>query len=249
MIKQLAKNRAIKAILFDLDGTLIRVQMSKYIPRYIDGLAIYCSDLVKPKKFHQAMLDSIRILIQHGGDGLQTNEQRVFSTLQHQLAIPENQLRQCFDQFRCEGMAEMKDLVQPIPLAREIIEECRQLDVPLVLATNSVFPAFMIEARLQWGALDDSLFCHLTSFENSCYCKPHVGYFREISEHLGIAAEDCLMVGNDTSHDLAAMEIGMQTFLVDTWIVKRDGIAWSCDHQGDHAALQLFLRQRLGERD
>lgn len=243
--KQHADSKRPRAVLFDLDGTLLRVQMAEFIPRYIDGLAACCSDLVKPKKFQQAMLETIRMLIQSNGDGQMTNEQRVFSSLHERLAVPERLLRECFEQYRQGGLSNLRSLVKPIPLARAIVKECRSTGVPLVLATNPVFPKFMIDARLEWGELDRQIFSHLTCFENSCFCKPHPGYFSEIAEQLQFAPEQCLMVGNDTQHDLAAAAVGMQTFLVDTWIVQREGADWPCSHRGDHADLQNYLRAAL----
>ncbi len=246
MTKNSTGQRAqLKAVLFDLDGTLLRVQMAAFISCYVDGLAACCADLVTPKTFQQAMLGSIRMLVQCDGNGRETNERRVFSTLQERLAVPEKLLRERFDQYRRERVSELQPLVKPIPLARVILEECRQHGVQLVLATNPVFPRFMIDARLEWGELKGQSFCHLTCFENSRFCKPHAGYFQEILSQLQLNPEQCLMVGNDTQHDLAAAAVGMPTFLVDTWIVERDGPDWPCPQRGDHAALQTYLRDLL----
>ncbi|OEU71857.1 MAG: hypothetical protein BA864_09605 [Desulfuromonadales bacterium C00003093] len=239
------KNDSIDAILFDLDGTLLRVQMTEFIPQYIEGLAAYCRDWVKPRKFAKGMLKAIRELIQCDGDGMTTNEQRVFATLHQQLAVPEEALREAFSSYEQNGLESLRGLVKPIPLARKIIEECLAKNIPLVLATNPVFPEFMIRARLRWGGLADVGFQHLTSYENSCYCKPHAGYFSEVAEQLRVAPENCLMVGNDTSHDLSAAAVGMKTYLVDTWIVEREEAEWPCDNRGDHQALQCFLQQAL----
>ena len=236
----------IKAILFDLDGTLLRVQMSEFIPRYIRGLGDCCADLVKPKKFAKAMLTAIRGLLHYDGDGQVTNEQRVFSTLESHLGVAGDLLRERFQLYRQQGQAELAELVGEIPLAQVIVRECQQLGVPLVLATNPVFPAFMISARLHWGGLEQQPFSHVTSFENSCYCKPHAGYFSEIAAHLGVPEQNCLMVGNDTQHDLAAAAVGMQTFLVDTWVVEREGTEWPCVNRGDHLRLQAFLQSSFG---
>ncbi len=233
---------AIEAVLFDLDGTLLRVQMAEFIPLYIEGLAAHCQDYVAPGKFARVMRGAIRGLIQFSGDGQMTNEQRIYAILQEQLAIPETVLRDSFKSFAASGLTSLQGLVRPIPLARQILAECHTQQLPLVLATNPVFPEFMIQARLQWGALGDIDFQHLTSFENSYYCKPQAGYFQDIAAVLGVAPERCLMVGNDTSHDLAAAAVGMKTFLVDTWIVEREEADWPCEHRGDHGALQRFLR-------
>ena len=62
---------------------------------------------------------------------------------------------------------------------------------------------------------------------------------------VGLPPERCLMVGNDTTQDLSAAAIGIETFLVDTWVVEREGGAWDSDHRGDHSALQRFLQARF----
>ena len=142
-------------------------------------------------------------------------------------------------------MVELQALVRPIPLAKLIVKDCLQQNIPVVLATNPVFPDFMIRARLAWAGLGEFSFAHVTSYENSCYCKPQPGYFTEIADQLGIAPEHCLMVGNDTQHDLAAAAVGMQTFLVDTWVIERAGTPWPCEHRGDHLVLRQFLQKRF----
>ncbi len=238
---QAEQNQQIKAILFDLDGTLIRVQMSEFIPRYLKGLAAYCVDQAKTEIFIRTLLQSIRDLIHTEGDGLQTNEERVCHWMEEKLALPRAILQESLLRFKQNGIDGLQSMVHPIPLAQQIVRECRLKEIPLVLATNPVFPKFMIQARLSWAGLKEDDFCYLTSYENSSYCKPQAGYFSEVVNRLGVAAESCLMVGNDTSHDLAAVAIGMQTYLVDTWLVERDGPKWPCENRGDHADLQRFL--------
>ena len=70
----LKQKRNIKAVLFDLDGTLLRANMKKFIPQYIRELSAYCVDLVEPKKFEKTLLQAIRDLIHTEGDGYMTNE-------------------------------------------------------------------------------------------------------------------------------------------------------------------------------
>lgn len=236
---------AFDAILFDLDGTLLRVEMTEFIPRYVEGLAEYCRDYAKPKTFARAMLGSIRDLLKNAGDGVQTNEARVCSYLHRELALPEAALQETFRQFAANHLDSLAEMVKPIPLARMILQQCLQQHVPLVLATNPVFPEFMIKARLCWGGLDDVPFKFLTSLENSHYCKPQAGYFLDILEHLGVAPERCLMVGNDVEQDMAASAVGMKTFLVDTWLAGGRVAAAVYDSRGDHGQLQKFLQEQF----
>ena len=94
MQKHQVDSSCFDAIFFDLDGTLLRVQMTEFIPRYIDSLAEYCRDYADPKRFAHTMRNAIRGLISESGDGLQTNEQRFYSWLQRELAIPEHVLHE-----------------------------------------------------------------------------------------------------------------------------------------------------------
>ncbi len=240
-----SKNKPIEAVLFDLDGTLLRSRMTELIPRYVEGLAADCVDFVKPKRFIKAKISAIRELIQTAGDGSLTIEERLYAIMQRELGLPPARLQQSLDHFQSHELASLQELVRPIPLAKQILLECREQGVPLVLATNPVFPRFMVQARMDWGEIDGGFFRSITTYENSRFCKPQAGYFLEIAAFLGVPPEHCLMVGNDLNHDLAAVAVGMETFLVDTWLVERGDPAWPCAQRGDHQQLQEFLRANL----
>ena len=134
MQNQQVDSSCFDAIFFDLDGTLLRVQMMEFIPRYIDTLAEYCRDYADPKRFAHTMRDAIRALISESGDGLLTNEQRFYFWLQRELDIPEQALRNGLLRFANEQIDSLRELVRPIPLARQILRECQAHGVPLVLS-------------------------------------------------------------------------------------------------------------------
>jgi len=234
----------IQAVLFDLDGTLLQVEMSAFIPRYVAGLAGCFDDLIVPKKFNRAFLNGIRELFV-GSTAGDTNEERLLAVLQNDLAITREEFRLRLARFRDEGADDLADLVSGIPEAKKVVELCRSRGLKLVLATNPVFPMFMIDARKRWSGLDETSFDHVSSFENSRYCKPRQAYFEEVAEAIGVAAEQCLMVGNDSNHDLAATSAGMTTYLVDTYLVERPGRRWPSDYRGNHSELLTFLRNHL----
>ncbi|WP_321369595.1 HAD family hydrolase [uncultured Desulfuromusa sp.] len=244
-MSNLRPENRIKAVLFDLDGTLLRAQMREFIPRYLRALSAYCTDIVAPEKFEKTLLEIIRDLIHTEGDGLRTNEERVYSKMQRDLAIPESRMRESLALFEQNDLNGLQHFIHPIPLAKQIVRNCHEAGVPLVLATNPVFPMFMIRARVQWAELEEDSFAFMTSYENSYYCKPQSGYFEGIAAQLNVAPENCLMVGNDINHDLAAVATGMKTYLVDTWLIDRDGPEWPCANRGDHSSLQKFLRAEL----
>jgi FMN phosphatase YigB (HAD superfamily) len=239
----LADKPPIGAVLFDLDDTLIRAQMREFVIRYVGSLAQHCAAEVRPKTFTKTMGKIIYDLIHISGDGRSSNEERIFNRLAADLKLDRELIRSALGHFAELDLEALQTLVKPIPLAGKIVRDIRATGMSMVLATNPVFPKFMVQARMRWGGLREEDFIYISSIENSYHCKPHPQYFENIAKILGLAPEECLMVGNDTSQDLAATAIGMRTFLVDTWMVDRGEPMWPYDGRGDHSALLRYLQQ------
>jgi FMN phosphatase YigB (HAD superfamily) len=233
-----------QAVLFDLDGTLLQVQMHNFIPQYISAFHTCCQDLASHQQLQNAMRAGIHLLLE-SEDGVRTNQQRFFAFVATQLDLDPDLLTRRYADFLAGNYEFLATAIEPLPLANELINICRRAQVPVVLATNPVFPRQLIEARCRWGGVDFSAFDLVTSLENSRYCKPQLGYFYDLAAQLGLAPRNCLMVGNDTSHDLAAGETGMTTWLVDTWIMVRKGLNFTPHFRGNHEQLQNFLLANL----
>ena len=123
---ELKQNNTIEAVLFDLDGTLLRANMKEFVPQYIRGLSAYCTDLVEPEKFEKTLLTIIRDLIHTEGDGSMTNEEKVYARMHRELAIPESKMRESLTQLKQQGLDGLREFIQPIPLARQIVKDCQK---------------------------------------------------------------------------------------------------------------------------
>jgi len=228
---KLERLEKIKGVLFDLDGTLLQVEMKDFIPAYIDGLAQHFTDVAHRYTFASTVRDAITVLLMNEDPSV-TNEEQFAAVLHYRFGIDAETVSDRLADFYEDGLADLAPLVHPLPLARQILERCFERGFKVAIATNPVFPRKMVEARLAWGGIGDFPFDHITSFENSRYCKPHTGYFRDVLSELGLAPAQCLMVGNDTGHDLAARAAGIPTYLVDTWLVDRTGGDFVADFRG-----------------
>jgi FMN phosphatase YigB (HAD superfamily) len=217
--------------------------MTEFVVRYVGGLAEHCAGKFRLKTFNKTMGRIIYELIHESGDGEETNEERIFRRLEEELKLEGEAIRTGLERFAEADLDALRPLVRPIPLAAKIVKDVSATGMPLVLATNPVFPRFMVQARMRWGALNEDDFIHISSIENSYHCKPHAEYFLNVAERLGLKPEECLMVGNDINHDLAAVAVGMRVFLVDTWVVDRGTSEWPYDERGDHSALQRYLQR------
>ena len=97
------------------------------------------------------------------------------------------------------------------------------------------------ESRMKWAGLDSGDFEYVSSYENSHFCKPSLGYYREILDKLSIRADECLMVGNDADEDMIAKELGMQVFLLTDCLINKSGKDLSLFPSGSFDALETYL--------
>ncbi len=230
----------IRAVLFDLDGTLVDVDMNRFVPIYLRRLTEYMSDQVDPAQAIQALHHAVAAMFANT-DAKRTLESILLEVLESELAISPERYGECLQQFCQNDLDELRPLVTGHPLSGQLIESSQSRGWEVVLATNPIFPRVIIDARLAWGELDPEVFHHVTAYETAHFCKPSANFFEEVLERLQIPAEACLMVGNDTLHDLSASQVGMQTCLLTPWSIDRSGTHFKADWQGCHEELLALI--------
>ena len=111
----------------------------------------------------------------------------------------------------------------------------------VALATNPLFPAIATHSRVRWAGLQPEDFDHITTYENSSFCKPNPLYYREILDRLGLRAEECVMVGNDALEDVAAAKLGLPVFLLTHSLIEREGVDVNKLPHGGFEELKIWL--------
>lgn len=235
----------VRAVLFDLDGTLLGVDMQQFIPAYLDGLAVRLADLAHRRQVARVMREAV-IDILTRVDGRQTLEERMLVYLKEHLEIPAERYQAALDAFCQENLDELHPLIQGHPLATELLAASQARGWQIVLATNPIFPRRIIDARIAWAGLDANQFTFITDYETSRHCKPHREYFHEVLDRLKLPPEACLMVGNDTQHDMAAGRAGLLTCLLTPWLIDHRETRFPADWQGSHEELLSLLRAPTG---
>jgi len=234
----------LQGLFFDLDGTLLQVEMQQFIPAYLEDLSRQFVDNVPAERFSRVARQAVHALLREG-DAERTNRERYLAMIERHLSIPPGLFEERLELWLEESLHRLSGHVSPIDHVRPLLDDCFTLGIPIILATNPVFPAAMIEARLAWSGLEDYPFNFITSYENTRYCKPQQGYFQDLLDRFELEARHCLMVGNDTEHDLAAAKVGIKTFLVDTYLIDRTDGKYSYDYRGEltdlHGLVQTFV--------
>jgi FMN phosphatase YigB (HAD superfamily) len=234
----------IQAVLFDLDGTLINVDMERFVPSYLHRLTKYMSSQVNPSRAIQSLHSAVASMFANT-DVEKTLEDVLLEVLQSELLVSPELYAECLDLFCQNDLEELRTLVTGHPLSTPLIDSSLARGWKVVLATNPIFPQKVIDARVDWGDLDSDAFHHVTSYETAHFCKPNPLFFEEILDRLQLSAEACLMVGNDTLHDLSASQVGMQTCLLTTWRIHRPGARYKPDWQGSHEELLALFEAEI----
>ncbi len=235
----------IETVFFDLDGTLLPMDMEEFINTYMGLLAKKLAPHgYDPKHLVAAMWAGTQAMVEN--DGKQTNEAVFWADFCHIFGADARKDEPLFAEFYAADFAQARTACRFAPQAAEIIGLLKEKGVRRVLATNPLFPAMATRQRVRWAGLEPEDFELVTTYENSRFCKPNPAYYRELLDKLGLEAENCLMVGNDMDEDIRpAREIGMQTFLLSDCLINKSGAELEGIPQGGFGELKEFLLKNL----
>jgi len=205
---------AIKAILFDLDGTLLPMDQEEFTGYYFRLLARKAAPLgYEAKQLTDGIWAGTAAMVKNDGSCL--NREAFWNKFAEIFGEEARAHEPMFDEFYANEFQQARSVCGRNVEARQIIDLCKNLEYRVILATNPLFPAVATLSRIRWAGLEPEYFEHITTYENSHYCKPNPAYYREILEYIGCAPEECVMVGNDVEEDMvAASSLGMRVFLL-----------------------------------
>ncbi len=234
----------LKAVLFDLDGTLLPMDQDEftktYFPHLTKKLAPYGFE---PSDLIDALWKGTGLMV--ANDGSRTNEEVFWNYFTDRYGKDSAKYRDVFLDFYGHEFSEARKVCSVEPLAKPTVERLKDAGVRLILATNPIFPKVATELRITWAGLDPSDFELVTTYENSCYSKPNPEYYRDILKRCGLKAEDCLMVGNDVGEDMVAAKLGMRTFLSTGCLINRKGDDISGFRRGTFSDLSAYLDELI----
>lgn len=231
----------IKAILFDLDGTLLPMDQEVFVKDYMGRIAAFLAPHgYEPQLLIKALWAGTAAMVKN--DGKAKNEDVFWQVFNSIIGKDAGQDMPLFNEFYDAPFQQSKDSCGLNPAAAEAIGEIKRKGLRLVLATNPLFPAIATYSRIRWAGLNREDFELITTYENSHFCKPNPDYYREILEKIGLDGPDCLMVGNDVGEDMVAKTLGMKTFLLTDCLINKTGEDIDRYPHGSFPALLHYIR-------
>lgn len=229
-----------KAVLFDLDGTLLPMDNDEFTRAYFDSLALNMQkNGYEPQEFIKAVWSGVKKTLVNDGSDINENVFwnefiRIFgqSTVEH---------KPLFEEYYKNEYQSLKSICNKNNKVKNIVKQLKIKGVKLVVATNPLFPKTAIESRIRWAGLEPSDFIHITTYDKSSYCKPNPLYYKEIVEKINLEPRECVMVGNDVLDDMSAESIGIKVFLLTNYLINKSSADLSSYEKGGLEELCQFL--------
>ena len=215
----------ITTVLFDLDGTLLPMDQEAFTTGYFKLL----TKKLAPHGYEPKSLV----------DAIWASTAAIYGS---EKALADQPL---FEDFYANEFSAARETCGFNAAAAETVRRLKARGVRVVLATNPIFPRIATEQRIRWAGLAPEDFSLYTTYENSTFCKPNPAYYLEVARTLGVQPEECLMVGNDATEDLAAREAGMDVFLLTDCLINTKNRDISACPRGYFAALNAYLDETL----
>ena len=231
----------ITTILFDLDGTLLPMDMDVFIKAYLGGLAKKgAAHGYDPSTMPKQIMEGTYAMVKNGG--AHTNEEVFWATFSSLCGRDAKQDMAVFEDFYRNEFQEVRHVCGCNPQAAEAVREINALGFRVALATNPLFPALATYSRARWAGLDPEVFELITTYENSRHSKPNPSYYQDVLDALGVKAGECLMVGNDVDEDMVAEKLGIKVFLLTDCLINNSGTDISRYPHGSFPELLTFIR-------
>ncbi|MBR0138086.1 MAG: HAD family hydrolase [Erysipelotrichaceae bacterium] len=223
-------NKNYRFIMFDLDGTLLPMDVDVFTRTYFSILAGKVAPLgYEPKALVNAIWSGTEAMVNNDGSCL--NEDAFWKKFNEINGRDCRKDEPVFRDFYANEFNQAEQVCGKIEGAGQIIEKLKE-NYRLILATNPLFPQVGTYNRIRWAGLDPEDFELVTTYENSTFCKPNLDYYREIMLKIGALPEECLMVGNDVTEDMCVTELGMDVFLLTECLINKDNADISIYPQG-----------------
>lgn len=226
----------IRAVFFDLDGTLLPMDLDEFLERYFSRIAQFVQEKgLDTQAFSAGFSSGMKAMGHH--DPNQTNCEAFWDAFFKHVDGAVDNWMQTLEEFYTSVFPEIGADVRADPACARAVKAFADRGYPVVLATMPYFPVAAVHARLKWAGVDENLFARITHYENSRAAKPSTYYYAENLAACGLSGSEVLMVGNNTVEDLSFAELGAHVYLTTDWLLNPNNMDFSDIPHGAMAEL------------
>lgn len=208
-----ASDKRYRAICFDLDGTLLSMDLDQFMNGYFGSITKYAVEVgLDAGVFLKGLKAGTKAMAVSGEEI--TNADAFWGVMNQFVDPNERDWEAVFERYYLSDFKAVGEGIDPNPAAVRAVETLKAKGYTLALTTMPMFPHLAVAERLRWAGIDADVFARITTYENSKAVKPRQTYYAENLAALGLRGEDVLMVGNNTVEDLAFLDLGVDAYVV-----------------------------------
>lgn len=226
----------IKAVLLDLDETLLQNPPDRFAKAYISDLITHFLEQF-PSLEQDSLLAGIRmatVATIQNQDPLRFNSDVFYNILSQQVNLSRNEMLPAVDSFVENIYPRLQTLTSTIDAALSLVEWLLDNDYAVAIATNPLFPHQATLKRVLWANIDPSKIWFISTLDSVHFTKPNPAYYEEVLTRIGFEPDETLMVGDDWQNDIIPATLaGFNTFYIrpastpnpaDNTLVNADGV-------------------------
>lgn len=218
----------LKAVFFDLDGTLLPMNEEEFIKVYFKNLFMKVADRgYKFDEFVKVIWNGTFAMYQN--DGKRTNDVVFWEVFEKFYGKERLKDKEIFDDFYKNEFKATKSVCKDNDLAKSIVKYAKEKTGICILATNPIFPGVGTQTRMGFVGLEMNDFDFVTVYENSSFCKPNPAYLITLLKKYNLKPEEVIMFGNNDVEDYeCAKNAGISCYLVDGFVIKHEDKNINC---------------------
>lgn len=238
-------DRKLKAVFFDLDGTLGPMDIPRFVSLLGQAFQTYFDRMgMDGKKLASIFMKGAQVMVEN--DGSRTNKEAYWDYAAKAAGPDILAMKDTFENFFTTDFDLARGGCWQEPQVPPLVDWVTSR-VPAVVATNPVFPLAGQKRRLVWAGLDPDRFVRITGYENSRHAKPNPAYYQDILDDMALTADQAVMIGNDCVEDAAAAWVGIDVFLLTTdCTLNQDKVDIDQYAHGDYEDLRTWLTKEKG---
>ena len=205
----------LKAVFFDLDGTLLTLHEHEFIKYYFETLYSVLKDkgYEDKNKLFSSIMEGTKAM--YLNDGKRTNREVFYDVFKKYYGDKCVEDEPIFIEFYKNEFRLSKNACKDNSYARKIIDFLHENNIDAFLTTNPIFPKEGTLTRMSFIDLKQSDFKLITTYEDCCYCKPNPMYFKTILDKFNLKSDEVILFGNNDYEDgECALKNNIKTYLI-----------------------------------
>lgn len=226
----------IKAVLLDLDDTLLTNDDAVFLPAYAHKADTFFYEQIGVSNIGRLAMQSVLAMLQSTAYHV-NNTDIAIEFIAEKSGVSPEVLSPLFEIFYNTVFPTLEPLTQSKPEAAKLIQILQSQGIAVVIATNPVYPDIAIQHRLRWANIPHEFdtYALVTTGDRLHFIKPRAEYYAEILARIGVEPEEALMVGNSLENDIyPAAKLGLHTYQI---VPESDAVSY------ESGTLSQFLSQ------